>query len=177
MPDEEFELEFEDEAHSSSVEKLRERLKKALKEKDEYLAGWQRAKADLINANKRAREEMARAGERAEEDLITDLLPTLDAFSMAMENKELWEKADEQWRKGVEYIYKELTKTLSERGLEEIPLKPGDALSHELHHVMKTVPTDDPGADDTIASVIQKGYLFKGSVLRPARVAAYQAEK
>src|SRR5207244_2477593 len=89
---------------AEAIKKLRERLKKAEAEKQEYLTGWQRAKADLVNARKRDEEDLKEFVRFANERLIEGLIPVLESFDMAMGNKEAWEKADKNWRVGVEYI-------------------------------------------------------------------------
>jgi molecular chaperone GrpE (heat shock protein) len=61
-------------------------------------SGWQRAKADLLNARKRDEEEKKEYIKFANERMIEDLLPVLQSFDMAMGNKEAWEKADKNWR-------------------------------------------------------------------------------
>ncbi len=176
MPDEDVTFEFEDEQGAAGAKKLRDKLKACQHEKEEYLAGWQRAKADLINANRRASEDIARASERAYEEIIRDLIPLLDSFAMAFANKEVWEKVDSSWRQGVEYISKEFSKTVREYGLVEIEVNIGDPFSAELHHSVKVVDTDDEAIDETIARVIQKGYMFNDEVLRPATVEVYKLE-
>lgn len=169
------EFDFEDE-DNSQIGKLKKKLEVCKREKEEYLLGWQRAQADAINQARRTAEDIKRIGERSQEELLEDILPVLDSFSMAFSNKEAWEKVDDSWRKGVEYIHDQLLKVLNEYGIEEIEVREGDSLSHELHHPLKTVPTDDLSQDDTIVSVIQKGYRIKGRVLRPAKVSVYKHE-
>src|SRR3989338_4076705 len=86
-----------------AVKKLREKLKICEQERQEYLSGWQRAKADLINARKRDEEGMRELAKFANEGLIVELIPVLDSFEMAMKNKEAWDKVEKNWRVGVEY--------------------------------------------------------------------------
>src|SRR5206468_853289 len=95
-----------------AVKKLREKLKIAVAEKQQYLDGWQRAKADFVNYKKREAEERERFIKFGNESLLLDIIPTLDNFDLAFGNKEAWEKADKNWRAGIEYIYSELVKTL-----------------------------------------------------------------
>ena len=52
------------------------------KERDEYLAGWQRARADFLNYKKEETERLAKVVQFANEDLIKDLLYILDSFSL-----------------------------------------------------------------------------------------------
>ena len=153
-----------------AIRKLREKLKKAEAEKQEYLTGWQRAKADLVNARKRDEEERREFVKFANEKLIEDLVPVLESFDMAMNNKEAWEKADKNWRVGVEYISSQLKKSLSDNGLTELAPNIGDKFDHSLHEASKYEPVTDEKLDHCIIGVIQKGYTLNGKILRVPKV-------
>lgn len=151
------------------VKKLKEKLKTAEAEKAEYLTGWQRAKADLINARKRDEAERAEFVKFANERLLDSLIPVMESFDMAMGNKEAWEKVDKNWRTGVEYIYSQLKKALNENGVEEInPLN--QKFDHNLHEAVSYEPVDDEKLDHVVTQVIQKGFMLNGKVLKPAKV-------
>src|SRR5688500_18315098 len=64
-----------------SIAKLRERLKTCVEEKQKYLDGWQRDKADFLNARKRSEEEKKEFLKFANENLIAELLPVLESFN------------------------------------------------------------------------------------------------
>jgi molecular chaperone GrpE len=151
------------------IKNLREKLKKAVAEKQEYLDGWQRAKADFSNANKRNQEMLRDSISLANEGLIEELLPTLQSFEMAFANKEAWEKVDKNWRIGVEFIYNKLKDTLAAHGLKEInPFNQKfDAKEHEA---VKYEPVQKESDDHKVISVIEKGYALGTKLLRPAKV-------
>lgn len=152
-----------------AIKKLREKLKKAETERMEYLTGWQRAKADMVNARKREEEERGEFAKYANEGLIGDLIPVLESFDMAMGNKEVWEKADKNWRVGVEYIYSQLIKVLKEHGVVEInPVN--EKYDHNLHEAVSYEPVIEEKLDQQIIQVIQKGYLLNGKVLKAPKV-------
>jgi molecular chaperone GrpE len=154
---------------AEALKKLREKLKKAEAEKQEYLTGWQRAKADMVNANKRHDEERKEFAKYANENLIADLIPTLDSFDMAMGNKEAWEKVDKNWRMGVEYIYSQLIRALSDNGLKELnPM--GETYDPAHHEAVSYEPVADEKSDHKIIQVIQKGYSLNGKVLKVPKV-------
>lgn len=164
-----FEDVAEEENPSIMLKKLREKLRICEAEKKEYLNGWQRMRADFANARK---EEEMRRGELikfASEGLVEDLLPILDSFSMAFGNKEVWEKVDANWRKGVEYIYSQFLSVLESRGLTEIGI-PGERVDPRLHVAIEVIPTEEESREDTIAEVVQKGYRLHSKVIRPTRV-------
>lgn len=154
---------------SQALKKLREKLKKAEAEKTEYLTGWQRSKADLINARKRDEEDRKNFIKYANEGLIEDLLPVLDSFSMAFANKEAWEKVDKNWRMGVEYIYSQLMSTLERNNITVIDPK-GQTFDPNHHISMEMIATEDKAQDGKIIEVIQKGYELNGKVIRAPKV-------
>ncbi len=152
-----------------ALKKLKEKFKQSQAERMEYLAGWQRAKADLINARKRDEEERKDLIRFSNERLIEDLIPALDHFDMAMANRELWEKVDKNWRVGVEYIAQNIKKVLEDYGLKVVdPIgQPFDINTQEsVEHVSVT---DRSGAGKVVA-VLQKGYTLNGKVIKVAKV-------
>lgn len=156
-------------ASKDTVKDLREKLKKALEEKQEYLEGWQRSKADFINARKREEQGRADLVRFANEDLIFELLPALDSFSMAFADKDAWEKVDKNWRKGVEYIYGQLMSALEHAGLKQFDPK-GETLDPAKHTALSAVPVIDQSQDHKIVEVVQKGYTLYDKIIRPAQV-------
>lgn len=161
---------------AETIKKLREKLKKLEAEKQEYLTGWQRAKADLINARKRDEEDRKEFLKHANEGLIADMIPVLDSFDMAMGNKEAWEKADKNWRVGVEYIYSQLIKALSENGLKEVnPIN--EKFDHSKHEAASYETVTDEKLDHAIVGVIQKGYSLNGKMLKVPKVKVGEFKK
>ena len=158
------------EASSNEViKKLREKLKKIEAEKQEYLTGWQTAKADLINARKRDEAERKEFIKYSNERLVEELIPVMNSFDMAMGNKEAWEKAEKNWRTGVEYIYSQLLKVLVDFGVKEenpIDVK----FDHSLHEAVSYEPTNDKKLDNMIIQVLNKGFSLNGKALRAPKV-------
>ncbi|MFA6432397.1 MAG: nucleotide exchange factor GrpE [Candidatus Paceibacterota bacterium] len=161
---------------AEAVKKLREKLKQAETEKMEYLTGWQRAKADLINARKRDDADRAEFTKFANERLIEGLIPVLESFDLAMGNKEAWEKVDKNWRQGVEYIASQLKKALNDAGLEEID-PTGQAFDPNRDEAAEYVPVVDEKQHHQIISVTQKGYSLNGKALRPPKVRVGEYKK
>ena len=154
---------------AEAIKKLREKLKKTEAERNEYLTGWQRAKADLINARKRDEEAHRELSKFANERLIVELIPVLESFEMAMGNREAWEKADKNWRVGVEYIAQQLKKALEDNGLVEInPIgKPFDVIAHEATGYEAVSDKKDAGK---VIRVVQKGYSLNGKEIKVPKV-------
>jgi molecular chaperone GrpE len=158
-----------EESAVDAIKKLREKLKKSETERQEYLTGWQRAKADLINARKRDEQDHKEFMKYANERLIDGLIPVLDSFELAMGNKEAWEKADKNWRVGVESIASQLRKALSDVGLEEInPI--GQKFDPMRDEAASYEPVDSEDKNHMIIGVMQKGYNLNGRPMRPAKV-------
>lgn len=155
------------------VGKLREDLKKARADKEEYLTGWQRAKADYVNLQKEMEQVRANTSLITKEKIVESLLPSIDSFDMAMANKEAWESVDKNWRTGVEYIYQQIITGLSDVGVEIID-KVGIKFDPNLHQSIESVSTDDESKDHTIEKIVQAGYKIGDRVIRPARVKIYE---
>jgi molecular chaperone GrpE len=154
---------------AAKIKQLREKLKKSEAERMEYLSGWQRAKADLINARKRDEEDKKEFAKYANEDLIGEILTVLDSFDMAFANQEAWEKVDKNWRMGVEYIYSQLLSALERFNLKSID--PAGQKFDPNHHVsIENVPVTDKAQDGMIIRVVQKGYKLNGKVIRAPKV-------
>lgn len=153
----------------NTIKKLREKIKKLEGEKQEYLLGWQRAQADYANLKKESDLRRVSDIKFASRKLIEDLLPTLDAYTMASSNKEAWESVDKNWRIGIEYIFNQLNSVLEKDGLTSFG-KVGDKFDPSLHESVESKDTDDVVKDDTIESILTLGYKLHGNVIRPAKV-------
>ncbi len=166
-----------EESAKETIKKLREKLKTAEKEKAEFLAGWQRARADYANFKRETDEAKKLMTRFANERLFDDIIPVLDSFDMAFGNKEVWEKVDKNWRIGVEYIYSQLVKALEGHGLTQYTPAVGDKVDPNRHEPAGTVPTAEEAKDHTIATVLKKGYELGGQIFRPAQVTVFEGKK
>ena len=144
------------------VKAVEEKLKKCQELKEEYLNGWQRAKADLINARKDDERRNQDFAKFANFMLISDVLPILDSFNLALESEK-----DSQFSKGVFLIKMQLEDTLGKYGLS--PIKSvGEKTNLQLHEIVGEVESEKE--EGIIIEELQKGYLLNGRVIRPARV-------
>lgn len=174
-PQENEDVDFEPEDEMGSVgavkakmAKLREELKEAKVQRDEYLDGWQRAKADMVNSKKDAQEALFRAGSRGKEQFIEELIPALDGFDMAMQG-DAWNSVDKAWRSGIESIKGHIEGVLRAQGIE-IYGKTGEPFDPNLH---EAIQEDTGGELHTIARVLRRGYRTSERILRPAQVAIF----
>lgn len=156
------------------VKKLREKLKLAIEEKQTYLDGWQRDKAEFINIRKRDDEARNEFLKFAKQGTIEEILPVLDSFDIAMANKASWDTVSAEWRAGMEGIYNQLLGILTKNGVVAFGVK-GDSFDPNLHQSVSMVATEDKAQDHTVAEVLQKGYMLAGRVIRPAMVQVFEA--
>jgi molecular chaperone GrpE len=173
-------IEEESEEVSSFKPKTEEKKKSELEvckeERQEYLDGWQRSRAEFANYKITQEKRLSDIGSHAGGKIVGDILPVLDSFDMAMANTSVWESVDENWRVGIEYIHSQFHTILEQHGLSIIQVQKGDNFNPELHEVLEVEKLDNNENHDKILSVRQTGYLFKEKVLRPAKVVIGQYE-
>ncbi len=151
------------------TDKLKVQIKELQKKNAELLDSWQRDKADFINSRRKDDDQKQEFLKFAKADIISELLPVLDSFDSARNNKESWEKVDKNWRVGVEYIHTQLLNTLTNHGLKVInPI--GEVYNHSRDEAVEMIPVDDREKDGTIAEVVQFGYELNGKEIRPPKV-------
>ncbi|TSC75705.1 MAG: molecular chaperone GrpE [Parcubacteria group bacterium Gr01-1014_30] len=154
-----------------TLEEIQKKLDECEKLKNEYLAGWQLARADFLNYKK---DEMERVGDilkYANEGLIVKILPILDNFEIAIKgimNQESGIGNSEEVIKGFSQIKEQILTFLKEQGIEEIK-SIGEKFDPNLHEVMEELETPDKESG-IILEETQKGYTINGRLLRPAKV-------
>ena len=160
------------------IQTLKQKLEKCVKERKEYLEGWQRSRADFLNFKKEVEGERKIYATRAHENVMFDVLPVLDSFEMAFSAKEAWEKVDKTWRVGVENIYTQLIQMCERYGLRAFD-DGGSAFDPLRHISVGAFPVTDKKKDGVILEAVQKGYMFMDNIIRPARVkiGEYKAEE
>jgi molecular chaperone GrpE len=170
------EFEFNDDGEEDlkkTLKKFRADLKQCKAEKEEYLTGWQKERAEFVNYRKQEDDRKAIFSEAMRERILTRFLSVIDSFNMAFANKEAWEKVDDNWRKGVEYIYTQMNGIFEEYGVKAIG-EVGETFDPNIHQSIDVVETDKKEIEHTVATVIQKGYKLGERVMRPARVNVYE---
>ncbi len=157
----------------AALKKLRAELKQVKQEKMELLTGWQKDKAEFLNARKRDQETQADVIRFANQNLILDMLPTLDGYEQA-KAQSTWTAVDEAWRQGVESLMAKIYASLQKVGVEAYGA-PGDAFDPNIHQAIGNDATEDKAKDHTVSVVLQRGYKLHDKVIRPALVRVYQA--
>lgn len=149
---------------NADIGDLTKELEKCQKDRDDYLAGWQRAKADFINYKKdelKRLEEMAHYGNF---EIIGELIGVLDNFDLGLA---ALEKAGPV-EKGIYIIRSQIEDILKRRGLSRIPIKVGDSFDPAIAEAIAEEESDKPPG--SITEEIEVGYRLYDKIIRPARV-------
>jgi molecular chaperone GrpE len=140
-------------------------LQKVKAERDALLDRLARLQAEFDNARKRSAREQQDFREFAAADTIRALLPALDSFERALQAPA---GQIEEFRGGVELIYKQLQDALQKLGVRSIPAK-GETFNPHLHEAIELVETTN-APDHQVIEELQRGYKLKDRLLRPAMV-------
>lgn len=171
MTDETQDVDFEPEEElgaeaslKAKLAKLREELQSARKERQEYLEGWQRCKADMVNALREKDAAISTARAAGRDTLAVELIPALDAFDMARSSPS-WTSVDAAWRDGIEYIRSQILSTLKSNGITPFGEagEPFDPSRHEI-------AGDEQGEPGVVVRVVRPGYASGTRILRPAHI-------
>ena len=139
-------------------------LSKHQKERDEYLDGWKRAKAELLNYKKDEARRFEAVLKFANESLVKELLTVLDSFDFAIASFE----KDSKTQKGLFLIKSQLEDILKRNGLERIKVEIGQPFNPEFHEAIAKIESNQPA--NIIVEEIEAGYILNGKVIRPARI-------
>src|SRR3989344_949478 len=150
-----------EERAEDKIAKMREELGACRKEKQEYMDGWQRAKADYVNLLKRTETDAKASEFRGKVRAVETLLPAFDALERAKEHGDVPD--------GFIGIAKQLESAFASLGLEEIG-KVGARFDPMIHDAIGQDFAESLETDDTITVVLEKGWKIGGDVIRPAKV-------
>jgi molecular chaperone GrpE len=148
---------------AEQLDELKERAAKADENWDRFL----RQAADLENYKKRAARERTEAVTFANESLLQKLIPTLDAFEMALAAAKP-DPASRSLREGIVMVSNQIKSTLAEAGLEEIDAT-DKMFDPALHEAVSQKETDDV-PEGRVVQQLRKGYKIRNRLLRPAGV-------
>ncbi len=159
------------EAGSASIGEVTAEGEKVKEESDkttEMVDRIKRLQAEFENYRKRVQKERVELWSMAKRDFITTLLPFIDDMRRIDE----WDddKTDaRQLLEGVRLTAKKLMSILREEGFERIDAL-GKPFDPNFHEALLIQEVDDPARDNIVDEVMVEGYLFNGTLLRPARV-------
>lgn len=160
--------EVEHEAESSAqAESGDDRYAELAKQVEDYQQRYLRAQADFDNFRRRTMKEKEELGQYASMKLIGQLLPVVDNFERAVaaaaNNKDY-----DSLVKGVDMIFRQLAQTLEQEGLKPINAV-GEPFNPEYHQAIMQVESEEH-EEGIVVEEVQKGYMLKDRVLRPAMV-------
>jgi molecular chaperone GrpE len=134
--------------------------------KDRHL----RLAAEYDNYRRRSSKERAELADRAQASFVAQLLDVLDDLDRLVASDPATPLPS--LREGLSAVDRKLWKELQDAGVERIdPV--GTPFDPALHEAVSTVPAPDRASDHMVSATFQPGYLFKGALVRPARVQVY----
>jgi molecular chaperone GrpE len=147
-----------------NAETLEDQLTREKERAESYYASWQRAAADYQNFKRRVEQERSEVAQMANVSLMINLLPLVDDLERALTNVDA-HLAGLTWLDGVRLIHRKFQALLEMYGVTEIPAD-GQDFDPNVHEAVMY----GDGPDGKVTSVVQKGYMLGGRVLRPAMV-------
>ncbi|PZE22724.1 nucleotide exchange factor GrpE [Paenibacillus xerothermodurans] len=152
---------------SEPAQQIESELDKVRKESEENYQRYLRAQADFDNFRRRTRQEKEELAKYASLQVIEQLLPVVDnmerALSAGKEGKDY-----EALLKGVDMIFRQLEHALANEGLKAMDTI-GQPFNPEFHQAIMQVESEEYD-EGIVVEEIQKGYLLKDKVIRPAMV-------
>ncbi|HLR41024.1 MAG TPA: nucleotide exchange factor GrpE [Virgibacillus sp.] len=149
-----------------SAEELQKEVTRLQKEKQEAQDRMLRVQAEFDNFKKRTQKEKEANLKYKAQDLVNELLPAIDNFERALQ-VEVTDSA-ESFVEGMSMVYNQLKEALKSQGVEEIEAV-GKEFDPNLHHGVMQVE-DAEVESNVIVEELQKGYMLKDRVIRPAMV-------
>src|SRR5215831_12608048 len=140
-------------------------LKRLGAERDNLFDRLARLQAEFDNYRKRAARESAEFRDYAVADAAKTLLPAIDNLALALKNASV---NSEDFRKGVELIYRQLQDALQKMNVQRVPAK-GEPFDPRVHEAIEMVESDEV-PDHHVLEELQPGYRIKDRLLRPAMV-------
>ncbi|OQX71503.1 nucleotide exchange factor GrpE [Candidatus Parcubacteria bacterium 4484_255] len=148
------------------IKKLKKSLEKERAKAQEYLKGWQRAKADYVNRERKIEQERESWIKFSNSKLILEFLHLLDAFNQCLKHIPK-ESKDEKWVQGVIQIKRQFETFLKAQGVEKIKTV-GEPFDHNYHEAVDRIPSKN--FQNIVAREIQAGYKMGEHIIRAAKV-------
>lgn len=149
------------------IEALRQQLADQQSKAEEYLDGWQRARAEFANYKKRVEREQSQAYQMAAGSILKRYLEVIDDLDRALKNRPK-QGEGQAWASGIELIYNKLLAFLENEGVKQFQAQ-GQSFDPNFHEAV-TSEDSDQHSSGQIIEVLQQGYLLGDRVLRPAMV-------
>jgi molecular chaperone GrpE len=133
-----------------------------------------RLAAEFDNYRKRTERERTENWTRAQAQLVERILDAVDDLQRVA-HLDPEKTSASSVLEGVQLVERKLLRILEAAGLEILDAE-GKPFDPEVHEALATAPAENQEQDDTVSDVFQKGYLFKGTLIRPARVRVFKHE-
>lgn len=157
----------------TELEKLKQELKKCSKEREEYLNGWKRERADFLNYKKDEKARIEKVNKLAQIEALKPFLDILDSFERA-EKQITQDLKDNPIIRGFLGIKKQIRDLISKYHIVEIDTQEGMEFDPKFCEAIEIIETKDPQKDHKIAEIVSKGYIFEDLVLRPHKVKVFK---
>lgn len=136
---------------------------------EEALSKYLYTLAELRDLHKTYQKENATSIKYVTYDLMLELLPLYDIFSMVLENKNVPSEVSAYFQ-GFQLVFNKFSQILEDNGVSEIKAKSGDKFDHNVHNGLESIEVEDEELDNTINEVLLRGYKINDKVLRPTSV-------
>ncbi len=153
------------ETQETGCTELEEELEAAQQEANDYKDKYLRAQAEMANFRKRLERRYEEQVEEEKKRLLLRFLSVADNLERALNQADL---SDDGLRDGIQLTYQELQHLLAQESVEQMAPE-GQPFDPSYHEAVAIIPTSAAEVD-TVVAEIQKGYLYRDQLLRPARV-------
>ncbi|MDP3725050.1 MAG: nucleotide exchange factor GrpE [Nanoarchaeota archaeon] len=143
----------------------KEELEGARKERDEYLDGWKRAKADFINYKKEEEERLRKTLDFQRMMFAEELIRMLENFQLGLK---AW-KGTPPEKTGMELIRNQLQDMLKRYGVESMKVGIGTPFNPATSECVEMVEGHE-GESGNVVEEAENGYMMNGKVIKPAKV-------
>ena len=146
---------------------MQKELEETRSKANEYLDGWQRARAEFANYKKRVDRDQAQTYQVATGNIVRRYLEVLDDLERALKNRPE-EGEGAVWSEGIELIYRKLLNMLENEGVKPMEVE-NDFFDPNRHEAVVS-EENSQFESGQIIDVIRQGYVLGDRVLRPAMV-------
>ena len=158
------------ESDAGRAEPEESELEKVRQEKDELYQRLLRVQAEYDNYRKRTQREKEAAAKYKSQSLLEELLPIVDSFERALSAEK--DQPETGFTEGMQMVYRQLKTVLEKEGLQEIKAE-GEVFDPTIHQAVQQVE-DERYESNIVVEELQKGYMLKDRVIRPAMVKVSQ---
>ncbi|MFD1672856.1 nucleotide exchange factor GrpE [Agrilactobacillus yilanensis] len=156
----------------SQIPELKKEIE-TLKAKNDALDDqFLRAQAEIRNMSNRFKKEREQLLKYDGQRLAKDILPGLDNLERAL-TVEVTDESGQQLKKGIEMVHQAMNSALKDNNITEIAAL-NEKFDPNLHQAVQTIPKQPDQEADTVVQILQRGYMLKDRVLRPAMVIVAQ---